>query len=321
MAVVTNEPIQLSYFVQDIATALATFDTLRWWRSRTGQYGVYEAATATTPTPATLLGAALEPHQLNGRVLNLRIGGTNTASVTFSSTDPVSTADAVAEINGAVGSIIATDEGGYLRLTTVAVGSNASVEILEGDGGIYLGFAVGDGAIGTDFDTTLVAGTHEYFYIDNNSADAFWYRVEFLNFATGDTTGTGVPFPSNSAAHISKSKTIVCYVRLADMSGLPIDSRRITFANPFLPNTVIDQNSRWGVFRHYQQMETDRNGYAEIRLLRGISVDISIDGTGFVRRIVIPSTGSEVDLLDPTLVVRDEFGIQEPQIDFAIRTT
>lgn len=319
MPVVTNEPIQLNYFVQDITNALATFDRLRWWRSRTGQYGVYEAATAPSRYSATMLGTMQEPHQLNGRTFNFKVSGVTSVSVTFASVDPVSTADAATEINNATGSVIATDEGGYLRLTATDLSSNSSIEILDGDGGIYLGFVVGDGAIGGDVDITLVAGTHEYFYIDYNSSDAFWYRVEFFNSTTGDTTGTGVPFPANSAVHISKSKTIVCYVRLADMSGLPIEGRKVTFANPFLPNTVIDQNSRWGIFRHYAQMSTDRNGYAEIRLVRGIHVDVVIEGTNFVRRIQVPSTGSEVDLLDPTLAVQDEFGIQEPQINYAIR--
>jgi hypothetical protein len=48
---------------------------------------------------------------------------------------------------------------------------------------------------------------------------------------------------------------------------------------------------------------------------------MSIDGTGFVRRIAIPTTGDSVDLLDPALVTRDEFGIHEANIDFAIRTS
>lgn len=319
MAVVTNEPIQLSYFVQDITTAVATFSRLRWWRSRTGQYGVYEAATSPALAAATILGTMQEPHQLNGRVLSFVVDGTVTVDVTFASVDPVTTAQACVEINNATPNVVATDDGGYLRLTAVSLGSNSSIAILDSDAAPFLGFVVGDGAVGGDVDTTLVAGTHEYFYIDSNSADDFWYRVEFWNPSTGDTTGTGVPFPANSAQHISKSKTIVCYVRLADMSGLPIESRRVTFSNPFLPNTVIDQNSRWGIFRHYAQMSTDRNGYAEIRLLRGIDVDIVIEGTNFVRRITIPSTGSEVDLLDPALSTTDELSIQEPVINFAIR--
>jgi hypothetical protein len=267
------------------------------------------------------VGTAVSPHQISGKTLTFKANGVASVSVTFAAADPVTTAQAATAINAATPFVVASDDGGYLRLTTVTTGSLASIEITGGSAAPFLGLAVGAGAVGKDADTILVSGTHEYFYTDQNSDREFWYRVEFLNSTTAQTTGLGVPFPANQARKLSASKTIVGYVRLSDLSGYPIEGRRVTFANVFLPNTVIDQNTRWGIFRHYAQMETDRNGYAEIRLIRGAQLDISIDGTGFVRRILVPSTGDVVDLLDPILVVQDEFGIQEPQIDFAIRTT
>jgi len=321
MAVVTNQPIQLSYFVQDISSAVATYNRLRWHRSRTGQYGVYEQATGSVPTFASLVGSAVTPHQLNGKTLTFRVNGVTSVSVLFADPDPVTTAQAAAAVMAATPLVTASDDAGCLRLTTVTTGSFSSIEITGGDAAPYLGFAVGAGAVGLDGDTPLVAGTHEYFYTDQNSDRDFWYRAEFLNSVTAQTTGLGIPFPANQVQKLSASLTIVGYVRLIDLSGYPIEGRQITFANVFLPNTIVDQSTRWGVFRHYAQVSTDRNGYAEIRLVRGMSLDISIDGSGFVRRILVPSTGDAVDLLDPALVVQDEFGIQEPQIDFAIRTT
>jgi len=320
VAVVTNQPIQLSYFVQDIASALLTYNRIRWYRSRTGQYGIYEQATADLPAVASIKGTAATPHQINGKTLTLKVNGVSTVNVTFADPDPVTTAQAAAAISAATPLLTAVDDGGYLKISTVTTGSSASVEALESAAAAFLGLT-GAAAVGQDQDTILVGGTHEYFYTDQNSDRDFWYRVEFRHNVTLKTTGVGVPFPANQAQKIPTSKTIVGYVRLADLSGYAIEQRRITFANPFLPNTVVDQTRRWGIFRHYAQIETDRNGYAEIRLIRGMSVDISIDGTGFVRRILVPSTGDVVDLLDPALVVQDEFGIQEPQIDFAIRTT
>jgi hypothetical protein len=321
MSVVTSQPIQLSYFVQDITSALLTYNRLRWHRSRTGQYGTYEAATAAAATSAEITGAAAEPHALNGRTFKFRVHGTTDVEVLFADPDPVTTADVVAAIIAETILVTPTDVDGYLVLTTATTGSGASIEILDGDANPYLGFTEGDGAIGQDADTVLVGGTHEYFYTDQNSDRDFWYRTEFVHSVTNQTTGPMVPFPANTAQKVSASLTIVGSLRLADLRGYPIAGRRVTFSNPFLPNTVLDQTTRWGVFRHYTQMETDRNGYAETRLLRGMSVDMSIDGTGFVRRITVPSTGDVVDLLDPTLVENDEFGIQEPQIDFAIRTS
>ena len=319
MAVVTNQPIQLSYFVQDIASALLTYNRVRWHRSRTGQNGVYEPATSAVPTAAVLTGSAASPHALNGKTLSFVVSGVSTVSVTFAAPDPVTTAQAAVAINAATPLVVASDVGGLLSLTTVTTGSGASIEILESTAVPALGFVAGDGAVGTDQDTVLVAGTHEYFYTDQNSDRDFWYRVEFRHSVTNKTTGLGVPFPANQVQHVPKSRTIVGYVRLADLSGLPIEGRRITFANPFLPNTVVDQNTRWGIFRHYLEMQTDRNGYAEVRLIRGMTVDVAIEGTNFVRRIQIPTTGDVVDILDPALVTQDEFGIQAQNVDFAIR--
>lgn len=320
MAVVTNQPIQLSYFVQDITTALLTYNRLRWHRSRTGQYGIYEPATAAAPTPAMITGTAVSPHQLNGKTFKFLVNGATEVSVLFTDPDPVTTAQVVAAITLATPLVTPLDDGsGRLQLTTAITGSGASIKILDGDANAFLGFVEGDGAVGQDDDTILVAGTHEYFYTDQNSDRDFWYRVEFRHSVTLKTTGLGVPFPANAAQHVSKSLTIVGYVRIADMSGLPVGCRRITFANPFMPNTVVDQSTRWGIFRHYASISTDRNGYAEIRLIRGMQVDIVVEGTNFVRRLQIPTTGDVVDLFDPALVVEDEFGIQEPNIDFAIR--
>lgn len=319
MAVVTNQPIQLSYFVQDITTALLTYNRLRWHRSRTGQYGTYEPATAAVPAAASIVGTKASPHQLNGKTLKFLVNGATTVSVLFTDPDPVTTTQVLAAIALATPLVTASDDAGRVKLTTVITGTGASIKILDGDANSFLGFVEDDGAVGVDSDTILVSGTHEYFYTDQNSDREFWYRVEFRHSVTLKTTGLGVPFPANAAQHISKSLTIVGYVRLADLSGLPIACRKVTFANPFLPNTVLDQNTRWGIFRHYASIETDRNGYAEFRLIRGMQVDIVIEGTNYVRRLQIPTTGDVVDLLDPSLVTEDELGIQEPNIDFAIR--
>lgn len=321
MPTVTQQPIQLSHFISNIASAMATYDRLRWWRGRTGADGTFEAATADAVAPASMLGTALTPHALNGRVFKFRVNGTTEVSVTFTGADPVSTAQAVAEIDSATALVTPVDDGGYLRLTTVATGSGASIEILDGDANSFLGFEEGLGAVGLDLDTPLVSGTHEYFYTDQNSDLEYWYKAELYSSTTAATTGQGVPWPADQAQAVPRSNTIVCFLQISDMSGRAISGRRVIIANTFLPNQVVSGGVRWGVFRHYDKVVTDRNGYAEVRLLRGMSLDLHVEGTSFTRRITIPSTGDSVDLLDPALVSEDEFGIQEPNIDFAIRTS
>jgi hypothetical protein len=264
----------------------------------------------------------VEPHEVNGRTLLIRVNGVTEVSVTFTTPDPASTADIASEINGATALVVASDEDGVLRLTTAITGSNASIEILDGDANPFLGWEEQDGAIGLDSDTVLVAGTHQYFYTDQNSDRDYWYRVEFINSSTLDSSGLGVPVPANLADQVPRSQTIVGSIRLADLGGYPVPNRKITFFNVGVPNAleVDGEPTRWGVARQYGQIQTDRNGYAEFRFLRGTTIDMNIEG-GFTRRITVPSSGDAFDLLDPSLVETDEYGIQEPDIPFAIRTT
>lgn len=320
MALVTNQPLQLSYFVPDIASALLTYDRLRWHRSRTGPGGEFEEVTHAFATSPIISAGKAGPYSINGRTLDLRINGNVDVSVTFTDSDPVTAAQAAVEITNSSVMLSALDNGGVLEIHNVQSGTNASIEIVGGDAVPFLDMDAGAGVVGKDQDTVLVAGTHEYFFTDQNSDRDYWYRVEFLHSITADSTGTGIPFPANMTDRVQKSQTIVCFIRISDMGGYAVESRRITFHNHFLPNKVGD-GKEWGVFRHAKEITTDRNGYAEVRMLRGIVVDMSIDGTGFVRKIQIPSTGDIVDLLDPSLVTADEFGIHDVKYDWAIRTS
>ncbi len=318
--IITNDPVQVSYFIADISAAVAGYNRIRWHRSISGQAGLYTVVTGAAAAAPSLTSPNAEPHQLNGKTLNIRINGTTDVEVVFASSDPVSSLDAGTEITGETALLTAdVDSDGCLVLTGVTTGSNSTIEITGGDAAPYLGFGTGDGSAGLDQDSVLVGGTHEYFYTDYNSSTDYWYRVELLHSSLLDSTGLGVPFPANAADKVAASQTLVAFIRLADLSGYAIPGKRITINNTFAPNLAVDQSRNWGIFRHSVQMTTDRNGYAEIRLLRGAVVDVSIDGTGFVRRITIPTTGDAVDLLDSSLVSSDEFGIVQPTIDFAIR--
>jgi hypothetical protein len=320
MATVTAIPLTMDYFIADLTTFLVTYNRLRWYRSRGGENGAYEAATAATAQVATLRGD-VEPHNIEGKTLLLKVNGTTEVSVTFVSTNPVTTAEAAAEIELASGLINAVDDDGELVITTAATGSGASIEVLESDAAPYLGLVVGDAVIGLDADSTVTSASHQYFYTDQNSDAEFWYKVEFLHATTGDVSELSIPFVATRAQGVPKSETVPCYVRLTDMTGYPLVGQTVSLHNAFIPNSVTSGNKTWKIFRDAIKLTTDDDGYAETRLLRGLVVDVNIGGTGVIRRIQIPTTGTSVDLLDASLSVEDEFGIAEPNIDFAVRTS
>ena len=321
---VTSIPLTQSYFIRDIAGALVTFNRLQWWRSISGENGLFEAISDFAAAPAVLTGADIEPHELNGKTFSFLVNDTDQIDVTFVAADPVDTATAAAEIDAASALITAADDGnGHVEITTVGTGTGASIEVLESEGALSLGFQTGDFAIGIGTDSTLVSGTHEYFFTDQNSDADYWYKVKTRHDTTLVESELTAAFPANASQGVPKSETIVAYMRLVDLSGSPIVDRKVTLTNTFLPNLVNTTvpNQQAGVFRGFLEKETDRNGYVEFRVLRGIEIDVTVEATSFVRRLTIPTVGDLVDLLDPALETRDEFGIQEQNVDFAIRTS
>jgi hypothetical protein len=316
---VTNRLIEIRYFKWDITQALLSFDRLRWHRSRSGPHGFYEPRTAAVAAPAVLTGSRTFPHQVTGRVLRFRVGGTAEVAVTFVGPDPVMTESLVAQVNAATDLVIASDANGALRLTTDGVGGQTALEILDGDANPFLGWSAGDAALGTDLDDVLLPGVHEYFYTDPHSHEDYWYQAELFHSSTG-ARKLSVPFPADAADAVPKEHTITAYLRLADQGGRALAGRKVSFFNLGMPNAVEVPEGRWGVARQFAQITTDRNGYAQIRLLRGVLVDVNIEG-GITRRITVPVDGSAVDLLDPDLVAQDEFGVQASNVPFAVRTT
>jgi hypothetical protein len=289
-----------------------------WYRSRTGQDGLYEPATGPAAAAAVLEGSKSGPHQLNGKTLKFRVNGVTTVTVLFSGADPYTTAAAAADINGATALVVASPGADdQLVLTTVATGSGASIEILSSDAAPFLGFDVGQAVVGLDANLVLAGGTYQYFYTDQNSSSSFFYKAQFFHSTTLEISELSVPLTADQAQVIPLSQTAVGFTQQSDLTGRAMSGRRVTLSNVFLPNRVAG----YVVTRHSQEIVTDSTGYAEVRLLKGAVIDVAIDGTNIVRRIQVPSNIDVFDLFDPALVVEDEFGIQEPNIDFAVRTT
>ncbi len=320
MATVTNQLITQAYWVPEISLKIQSYDTMRWYRSPLGRVGYYEPATGPVATPAVLRGIQFS-RALTGRRLKLLIHGVAELDLPFVGPDPVDTQAVADAINTATTLVVAEATDSDLEIRTVRTGSMASLEVLASDAAPYLGLVVNEAAVGLDADLPLVAGISEYRYDDYQANPLAWYAVELRNSNTGFSAPRSQPFPSRTKESIPLNQLIACYVRLADLSGRPIEGRRVIVHNVFVPNMVAAAGRSWGIFRQYEEAITDVNGYAEILLVRGATIDFTISGTGFTRRIVVPSIGTAVDLLDPALSIHDEFGIQLPSIDFAIRTS
>lgn len=314
---ITKQLLTISHFIDKIDAVLAQYDSLRWWRSRTGPNGAYEAITAQTPSPAVLLASRVEPYFVAGETLVIEQDGSVVFNAAFPGPDPTSAAAAAAAASSP-GVIVGSVDAGRLRLESFTTGLGSSLELMSPDIAARFGFGpVASIGIGTD--TALVAGQHEYLLNDPNSDLQYWYKTQFVDSGTGETSLLSVPISADQVRALPDSELIWAYIRLATMTGRPDRQRKVVLVNLRLPNTALAGTV--GIGKYYEEMVTDDQGYAQIRIIRGATFDFNIVGTGMVRRITAPTTGAGFNLLDSSLVVEDEYGIHEQGVDFAIRTS
>jgi hypothetical protein len=319
---VTNVRIEQAFVIPDVTVLMPAFDHLRWYRSTTGPTGLFAPATGPVATAAQLKGVAVT-RALAGTTFRIRAAGAAELSLELGP-DPVELVSVAAALSAlGAGFVTAVASGPELTITTSLTGSFATLEVLECSAAGLLGFVPGEVAVGLDADSALVPGEGMYRLIDFQSSPAFYYRTAAVKGSV--QAPMSAPFPSRPVEAVPLDNLVGCFVRLCDLQGRPLGGRRVYIHNVFMPNKTEDALSgrAWGVFRQFEEIVTDSNGYASLFLLRGAVVDVTISGTGFTRRLVIPEALSitQCDLLDATLSTRDEFGVQHPSIDFAIRTT
>lgn len=98
------------------------------------------------------------------------------------------------------------------------------------------------------------------------------------------------------------------FVRLVGPDGQPVANRKISFHNTWTQPVALTVQGRLFMGGHQVSMETDADGYAETRLLRGMEVEVVVDGTGYVRVITIPDKVAE-DLIHLLSDVLDQFDV------------
>lgn len=111
-----------------------------------------------------------------------------------------------------------------------------------------------------------------------------------------------------SPSSLDIDETCRVYVRLRKLSGSPLVNRLVVFANVW---SQISHSGTYGLSMFAgaeANMTTDGRGYAEIRLPRGLEVEVAITGTGFTRRVTIPNSPA-ANLLDLVGAAPDQFDV------------
>jgi hypothetical protein len=308
--------IKVIIAVDDVNGIMESYDQIQVHRSVSGVGGPYVDITAESPTAGTISGANDASFTLNGLTLEVRIDDGATQSVTIEETDPVFIDPLVEELSEKLTDVVVDNGGtGNLRLTSLNSGTASSIEIVGGTALTELGLTVGK-TTGKDRRLTLQEDYTEFTFIDSGGDTSYFYEVVFYSTLTGQTSDFSDPIPGAQVSPISAS-LITATIDLVGMNGEPMGGVLVIVKNVYDPNALVV--SAHGVLGQSVEFSMDASGHGEIDLVMGTVVDVTITGTGVTRRISVPTSGTEFDLMSSVAVADDIFQIQTPDIPNAIR--
>lgn len=106
----------------------------------------------------------------------------------------------------------------------------------------------------------------------------------------------------------SASDLCVVFIRMMDPAGAPVVNRLISFHNLYQTMRIVSSSGLAAMLGAQSQMVTNSDGYAELALVRGTELEVSIAGTGIARRITVPQKG-RVNLLTLVGEASDQFDV------------
>jgi hypothetical protein len=307
--------IKLKVDVTDLTNVLSLFDVIRVYRSEVDEAGPYALTTADTASAAFLLGTESAPFTLNGLTLKFKIDGGSEQEVTFATANPVYIDSVVDEVNDQTTGVTASASGSQLLLTSDTTGTSSLLEITGGTGLTELGFTVGV-VNGLDQHITLALGQTRYEYDDQSGDASYWYKTQYYNTGSGGISTLSTAVQGSVGSVLTASSLITGQIRLANISGQPYADKDVVFHHVMVPPLVVET---YGILGGTVEATTNSAGYAEVTLVKGAIVDVVVVDTGIIRRIAVPTTGTEFDVLGAVAAADDLFQLQVPTIPAAVR--
>lgn len=325
----TMEDLQLSLFVEGPQWE-GLFDSLEVFRSRVSAAGPYEPLTGPkwmgARIPANAPDAPRAPATgpsvtIVGTTLSLRVDESTDLSIVFTGVDPLTYAQCAAQITAqGVQLVTSYVVGNLLVLETTQPGNGAILRVVGGDAAAILGLATvepGSVAFGLDARIPLAHEQQIYPFVDHNGDPSFFYKTRFFSSSLNTFSPFSPPFTVTAVAGLDESSTIRATIDLVDSKGVALANRSILL-HPKNRGTRIEGKV---VIDSDTEVQTDESGHAEFMLVRGQSFTVAIAGTDIVRDFTAPidPTLNTFDMLDPSISSDDNFTVQHPSIDYAVR--
>lgn len=328
----TTHLVQLNICLEDSDWS-PNFDRIDVERSRGLSTGPFEALTADEWSHAVLPKDAGSPAlmvtgpklDLVGKPLLLRVNEEFDYTVTFTDPGPgyLSVYDAALQIGTAVPLVDTwVDADAKVVISTKEAGTRAAVRVVGGDAAPHLGYGLyGQEAVafGKDARMALVLGKERYTFQDLQGKDGYFYRMRFYSTGTQAFSGYTLPAPVPRYKGLLCTDTVVGRVTLVDLDGRPLSGVQVRVFN----RKGLFEKSGLLVAGRQLQTITKEDGRAEFQLVRGMEVEVAVDGTSLVRQITVPEDPAEgvFNLLDPSIGPDDYFRVKQPHIEYAYKRT
>jgi hypothetical protein len=329
----TVQLVQVNVCLQDTDWQ-GNFDRIEIERSRGLSTGPFEPLTADVWTNARIPADGGAPATgpvtgptlaIVGETLELLLGEEYAYTVTFTDPGPgtLTVQQAAAQIQFQVPLLQAwVDDNARLVLQTVMAGTGAALRVVGGDAApaLLLPTTEPDSvSFGKDARLALVLGKERYCFRDLQGSDGYFYRMRFFDTATGATSSYGAPAPVPRANGLGCEDVVEGRVRLVALNGRPLCGVQVRVFN----RAGLFEKSGALVSGNQLTALTDASGVASFSLVRGMTVEVAIDGTSLVRQITVPEDPAEgvFNLLDPAIGPDDYFRVKHPDIQYAYKRT
>lgn len=307
-------PVQtLTVHVDDLDSVLAIFDQVQVWKSpdESGAPTPYVEITAPSATKATIDGTVQGPWNLSGKTLNIVLNNSDPQVIVFTGTDPLILTQVIAQINAIFPGLakeVPTDTN-KLRLESPTTGTASSL-LLSGNATGVLGLSTTK-VNGKGPRINLTNPTTDYEFRDYDGLDTDWYKTRFFSSVTGSVSSFSLPTLGNPLTVLPNGALMRCLAYLSNGAGQPIVGRRIIFVPVTAVLVDVGGGVTYGSLPGFDRMTvvSDEKGYVEILLARGQTFRVFIEGTTVQREFVVPSSGTDFNLLTVLSTAPDPFSI------------
>lgn len=327
------ETVQLQTLVRD-EEWVGQFNRIEVWRSELSYGGRYRPLTASEWEPAKVPadggpvpGCVVEGPSvtLTGLCLKLLVDFTDVFIVSFSEEGPSTYYDAAKVICGQGANRFSAyvDHRGQLVIIGSKVGSDAALEIVDGEAISLLGLPVRppeNRSLGKSAHLVLQPGVTQYIFTDLYGRQNYSYKVRYLNTLNHSVSAFTEPFRMDKASRINGSCLVYGYLDMLASDGKPLTNQLVQVYPAKQTNYVLGML----VAGPRQAKYTDAGGHVEFTFVRGVEYYISIAGTDIIRRILAPTDAgvTHFSLLDAAVGLQDDlFTVDRPPLEYAERRT